>query len=123
MLKFNQNYLAIAILLLLIEVLIAIFVHDKFIRPYFGDFLVVILIYCFLKSFVNLPVWSAAFMVLVFSFAVEIGQYFNMIGLLGLQHSAFARTVIGNSFAWIDLMAYVAGILSVVIIEKVCFKH
>jgi hypothetical protein len=122
-LKFNQNYLAIAILLLLIEVLIAIFVHDKFIRPYFGDFLVVILIYCFLKSFVNLPVWSAAFMVLVFSFAVEIGQYFNMIGLLGLQHSAFARTVIGNSFAWIDLMAYVAGILSVVIIEKVCFKH
>lgn len=123
MLKFNQNYLAIAILLLLIEVLIAIFVHDKFIRPYFGDFLVVILIYCFLKSFVNLPVWSAAFMVLVFSFAVEIGQYFNMIGLLGLQHSAFARTVIGNSFAWIDLMAYVAGILSVVIIEKVCYKH
>jgi hypothetical protein len=62
-------------------------------------------------------------MVLVFSFAVEIGQYFNMIGKLGLQHSAFARTVLGNSFAWIDLMAYVAGILSVVIIEKVCFKH
>jgi hypothetical protein len=122
-LKFNQKYLAIAVLLFLIEVLIALFVHDKFIRPYFGDFLVVILIYCFLKSFVNLPVWSAAFMVLVFSFAVEIGQYFNMIGKLGLQHSAFARTVLGNSFAWIDLMAYVAGILSVVIIEKVCFKH
>ena len=123
MFQFNQKYLAIAVLLFLIEILIALFVHDKFVRPYFGDYLVVILIYCFLKSFVNLPVWSAALIVLVFSFTVEIGQYFNMIGLLGLQHSAFARTVIGNSFAWIDLMAYVAGILSVVIIEKVCFKH
>ncbi len=123
MFQFNQKYLAIAVLLFLIEILIALFVHDKFVRPYFGDYLVVILIYCFLKSFVNLSVWSAALIVLVFSFTVEIGQYFNMIGLLGLQHSAFARTVIGNSFAWIDLMAYVAGILSVVIIEKVCFKH
>lgn len=123
MFQFNQKYLAIAVLLFLIEILIALFVHDKFVRPYFGDYLVVILIYCFLKSFVNLSVWSAALIVLVFSFTVEIGQYFNMIGLLGLQHSAFARTIIGNSFAWIDLMAYVAGILSVVIIEKVCFKH
>ena len=123
MFQFNQKYLAIAVLLFLIEILIALFVHDKFVRPYFGDYLVVILIYCFLKSFVNLSVWSAALIVLVFSFTVEIGQYFNMIGLLGLQHSAFARTVIGNSFAWIDLMAYVAGILSVVIIEKVCYKH
>lgn len=123
MFQFNQKYLAIAVLLFLIEILIALFVHDKFVRPYFGDYLVVILIYCFLKSFVNLSVWSAALIVLVFSFTVEIGQYFNMIGLLGLQHSAFARTIIGNSFAWIDLMAYVAGILSVVIIEKVCYKH
>lgn len=123
MFQFNQKYLAIAILLFLIEILIALFVHDKFIRPYFGDFLVVILIYCFLKSFVNLPVGSAALIVLIFSFVVEMGQYFNLIGILGLQHSAFARTVLGNSFAWIDLMAYVAGILSVVIIEKVYFKH
>jgi len=33
-------------MLLLIEILIALFVHDEFIRPYVGDALVVIVLYC-----------------------------------------------------------------------------
>lgn len=110
------------VLLFLIEIVIALFVHDQFVRPYFGDFLVVILIYCFLKSFLKLSVWVVACIVLLFSFSVEITQYFNAIGKLGLQHSEIAKAVLGNSFAWIDLLAYVMGILTVISFEKTYFK-
>ena len=122
MLQFNRNYFAFTVLLFLIEIAIALFVHDNFIRPYFGDFLVVMLLYCFLKSFLNVSVWIAASLVLVFSFAIEIAQYFNTVEKLGLQHYKIAKVVLGNSFAWMDLLAYIVGILTVIIIEKIPFK-
>ena len=52
MVIFNKTYFLLALLLLLAEVLIALYLHDALIRPYGGDFLVVILLYCFVKSFV-----------------------------------------------------------------------
>ena len=40
------------VILLLTEVLIALYVHDAFVRPYIGDVLVVIVIYTFIRIFV-----------------------------------------------------------------------
>ncbi|MFV8322365.1 DUF2809 domain-containing protein [Flavobacterium sp. LB3P21] len=122
MFQFNRNYFILTILLLLIETAIALYLHDNFIRPYFGDFLVVILLYCFVKSFVNVSVWVAASLVLLFSFAIEIAQYFNAVEKLGLQHYKIATVVLGNSFAWMDLLAYILGILTVISIEKIYFR-
>jgi hypothetical protein len=122
MFQFNRNYFILTILLFLIETAIALYLHDNFIRPYFGDFLVVILLYCFVKSFVNVSVWVAAGLVLLFSFAIEISQYFNAVEKLGLQHYKIATVVLGNSFAWMDLLAYILGILTVISIEKIYFK-
>lgn len=119
MFQFNRNYFILTILLFLVETAIALYLHDNFIRPYFGDFLVVMLLYCFLKSFINLSVWVAAGLVLLFSFTIEIAQYFNMVEKLGLQHYKIAKVVLGNSFAWMDLLAYVLGILAVISIEKI----
>ena len=116
--KFNQNYFIAFVLLFIIEVLIAIYIHDKFIRPYFGDVLVVILIYCFLMSFLNILKFKTALFVLAFSFSVEFGQYFNLVSLLGLQKSKLATIVIGNSFAFKDLVCYVFGIVFVLLSEK-----
>lgn len=118
MLKFNKYYFLLTILLFLTEVLIALYVHDRFVRPYVGDVLVVILIYTFIKSFVKLPVLPVALFVLAFSFTIEVLQYFKVVELLGLGHSAIARTVIGTSFAWIDLVAYTAGFVIVLLVEK-----
>jgi hypothetical protein len=123
MLKFNPYYFAITVLLFITEIVIALFVNDQFIRPYGGDFLVVILIYCFLKSFVNLSVGVAATLVLLFSFFIETTQYFNAIGQLGLQDSEIAKAILGNSFAWNDILAYVAGILCVISIEMLVSKR
>lgn len=118
LLKFNRNYFIIAFGIFIVEVIIALFVHDKIIRPYVGDFLVVILIYCLAKTFLNTAVLPTAFAVLLFSYAVEISQYFHLVNKLGLQNSKFARTIIGTSFEWTDLATYTAGFLVVIFIEK-----
>ena len=119
LLKFNKVYFILAVLLFGIEILIAGFAHDQFIRPYAGDFLVVILIYCFVKSFLKTPVLPTALSVLLFSWLIEIMQYFNIITLLGLQHSEMTRIIMGTSFEWIDLIAYTTGIVFVLYAEKV----
>ena len=123
MFQFNRTYFAFTVFLFLLETAIALFVHDNFIRPYFGDFLVVMLLYCFLKSFLNVSAWVAASFVLLFSFAIETAQYFNMVEKLGLEHYKIAKVVLGNSFAWMDLLAYVLGILAVISIEKFTQKQ
>jgi len=118
MLTFNRNYFALAILIFTVEVLIALFVHDDFVRPYLGDFLVVILMYCFIRSFLRLPVLTVAASVLCFASAIEALQFLNVVEKLGLQESKFARTVLGTSFSWLDLLTYAIGIVVVVWIEK-----
>jgi len=118
MLTFKKYYLCLAVLIFVIETLIALYVHDDFVRPYLGDVLVVMLIYCFLKSFVKLSVWTAAIIVLVFSFGIEFLQFVNIVEKLGLEHSKTARTVIGTSFAWEDLLCYLSGIVIILAIEK-----
>jgi hypothetical protein len=117
-LKFNRNYFTLTILIFVIEVLIALYVHDTIIRPYIGDLLVVVLLYCFVKSFADTPVFATAVWVLVFAYFIETLQYFKIVNILGLQHSAIARVVIGTAFAWIDLVAYTAGIVLVILVEK-----
>jgi hypothetical protein len=115
--RFNKTYFFLAVLLFLTEVLIALFLNDDFIRPYVGDYLVVILIYCFCMSFVSVPVWKPALATLLFSYLIETLQYFNLVAMLGLQKSRLANIVIGNSFAWADLVAYTLGIFTVIGIE------
>lgn len=116
------SYPGFAAITFLIEIMIALFIHDNFIRPYMGDVLVVILIYCFLKSFFDVPVLPAALLVLGFSFFVEFLQYVNIVEKLRLGNSKFARIVIGTSFSWMDMLAYWGGFMLVLIVEKHLLK-
>lgn len=123
MLTFNKNYFLLTLLIFFIEVLIALYVNDKFIRPYLGDVLVVILIYCFIKTFLKLPVKTVLLFVLIFSFTVELLQFFNIVAKLGLAKYKIARLVIGTSFSWIDLLCYSIGILIIFMIENYKIKN
>ncbi|AOW11303.1 hypothetical protein EM308_07710 [Flavobacterium gilvum] len=123
MLTFNKTYFIYTILIFLVEVLIALFVNDSFIRPYLGDVLVVILVYCFIKSFLKLPVLPVAIFVLIFSFTVEFLQLFNIVEKLHLEQSKIARIVIGTSFSWIDLLTYIIGVAIVLLVEKYWLKN
>ena len=122
MLTFNKDYFALAVLFFFIEILSAFFIHDTFIRPYFGDILVVILMYSFLKSFFKFPVLNVALFVLIISFTVEFLQFLNIVEKLSLEKSQILKTVLGTSFSWIDLLTYIAGITIIIVIEKYYLK-
>ena len=119
MLRFNRKYFLFATALFVVEVLIALFAHDNFIRPYFGDYLVVILIYCAVRTFLQVSPLKAAIGVLLFSYAIEGLQYFRIVDKLGLSGNVIARTVIGYGFEWWDILAYTLGIITVLIFESV----
>ena len=123
MLTFNFKYFLFALIFFVVEVLIALFVRDGFIRPYFGDYLVVILIYCAVRTFVNTSPLKVAIGVLVFSYIIEVLQYFNIVDRLGLSDNEIARTVIGYGFEWWDMFAYTLGIATVLIMERFSSKH
>lgn len=118
MLAFRKTYLLLAIVFFIIEVLIALYVDDAFIRPYGGDFLVVILIYFFLKAFWKQSNLVIALSTLAIAFTVEFAQYFRVVELLGLQGNRLAETVIGTSFSSHDLVAYTFGVLVVYAADK-----
>ena len=52
--QFNKTYLLLFLLLFLVEAAIAYYLKDGFIRHTFGDYLVVIMLYLFLKSFIKI---------------------------------------------------------------------
>jgi hypothetical protein len=122
MFTFNKNYFALFLLILTLEFIIALYIHDTFIRPYFGDVLVVILLYCFIRAFLRTPILPTAIAVLLFSCIIETLQYFNIVELLGLGHSNVARIVIGSLFSWLDILSYIAGIVILLLAEKYGLK-
>lgn len=97
--------------------MIALFLKEGFIRHTFGDYLVVILLYCFLKSFWNASAIKAAITVLVISFLVEFLQLFHLLQLLHLENNKLAKLVLGSTFQIDDLMAYILGIATVLLME------
>src|SRR5690606_40948311 len=116
--RFRGGYFIAFLVLLAIEILIALYVNDKFVRPYLGDVFVIGLMYAFVMSFVKVKPIVAAIGVLMFAFIIEVCQYLNMVEILGLQHSRLARTVLGTSFSWADLVLYVVGFAAILMIER-----
>ena len=112
----SKKYAVLSIGLLAVEISIALFIHDRLVRPFVGDMLVVILLFTLCRTVIETGYIRLALCVLTFSFAVEIGQYFNLISILGLQNSSLARTIIGTTFDFHDLLAYSAGALLICII-------
>ena len=110
-LSFRAGYFLTAVFLFFVEVVIALFVRDSFLRPYGGDFIVIIFLYCLLRSFFRIPVKNAIFGVLFFSFFLEGLQYIKIVELLQLQESEVASTVLGTHFEWLDILIYILAAL------------
>lgn len=106
---FNRHYFYSTVLLFLVEVYIAVFIEDRFIRPFVGDVLVVILIYCFVKSFWKVRSNIAAVSVFIFACAIEGLQYLNLIDKLGLRQYKLLVIILGSTFDWNDILAYALG--------------
>ncbi len=117
--KLNRSYFTFTVVLFIAEVLIGKYMHDSIIRPFGGDFLVVILLYCFVKTFIDIPPLPTALGVLFIAFAAETAQYFHLLNLLGWQNSKIAALLLGTSFSYTDLLCYTLGIGLVMAIEKI----
>ena len=118
MLTFQRRYFLFTLLLFCIEVAIALFLHDRFVRPYVGDYLAVILLYCFFRSFLNVSATKLAVAVLLFACALEAAQFFRLAQRLQLQKHPLLLVVIGSSAEWSDVLAYALGIGTVLFLER-----
>lgn len=91
--------------------------RDAFIRPYVGDVLAVTLVYTALRAATPLSLHSALGLTLAIAVAIEIAQAAKVLDTLGLGGNELARIVFGGSFDWLDLLAYAAGGIVVVLVE------
>jgi hypothetical protein len=111
--RIRAKYLLITLGLFIAEVLIATtFSHSRFIRSYLGDYLVVILLYCLVKSFYDVSPLVLSISIFVFACGVEIAQYFRLADVLGLRPGSTLSILLGTSFSWIDILMYFAGSLT-----------
>ncbi len=102
-------YLAMTVFWLAVEVVIACYVHDRFIRPYVGDVLVVVVVYCFVRIWVPQGVRLLPLYVFLFAAGVEVLQYFHLVELLGVGNNTFLRVVLGSVFDLKDILCYGIG--------------
>jgi hypothetical protein len=118
----HKKYLLISILLFIIEVFIAFFINDKIIRPFFGDYLVVIFLFYLFAAFFKNSKLKIAFFVLFIAFFLEGLQYIQFLKLIDCEELIFLRILLGNTFEWMDLFVYTLGILTVILIHKLYKK-
>ncbi len=107
MAKLNINYLIYFIFTFLIEIIIALFIHDNFIRPYIGDTLVILLVYFFIRIFCDvkfLPIY-----IFLFAALVEFGQKLKILEIFNLENNKLMSIVFGKYFDFKDILCYFAG--------------
>lgn len=113
-------YLSLSLMLFFIELFIALFVRDRFIRPYFGDVLVVILIYTVIRVVFPEKPKLLPIYVFIFALLVEISQHLNLAELLG--GGVVLSTIIGTSFSWLDILCYFIGTIAIYPLELLLKK-
>ena len=116
------KYITIFAITFILEVIIAKYVHDKIIRPYIGDVLVVICLYTFAKSIFLDKIKLLSLYVLILAVIVEILQYFNYAQIL-FGDNKIAKTLLGSSFDIKDILCYVVGYLIIILIEKISHER
>ncbi|GIU26193.1 DUF2809 domain-containing protein [Shewanella schlegeliana] len=105
-------------MLLLSLIAIALFITGGFIRSTLGDVLVVIWLYCFLSSFINLTYRILIPASVLVAFVVEIAQYFKVAELLGIEPDTLLSIIFGATFDWGDMVAYIVGGCVCLVVER-----
>lgn len=78
-----MKYALAALALFIVEVTIGTKLnHYHFIRAYFGDYLVVILLYCMAKAVYTFDAKRLAISVFAFAALIEVAQYFQLADVL-----------------------------------------
>lgn len=109
------------LLIFCIEVLIALYVRDNFVRPYIGDVLVIGLVYSFVRIFLPTGIPRLPFYVFLFACFVEVMQYLEVVETLKITNRAM-RIILGSTFDWKDIGCYAGGYILIVLFERVFWR-
>lgn len=120
--KSRLVYAVLFFVVFAIEVLIALFVNDSFIRPYGGDILVTVLLCLLFRAFFSVKAKLLPAYIFLFAVGVEICQYFDIVKLLGFENNILISTLVGRSYSFIDIICYGAGCVLFFVIEQLSFK-
>ncbi len=102
-----------------IETLIALFVHDEFIRPYFGDVLAVVCVYFLVRTILPEKPRYLSIFVTAFAFLVETVQLTPLSEVLPSPLSV----IVGGTFDFKDLACYLVGGAVCFLLDKLFFKR
>ncbi len=116
--KLNKFHLTTFIFLLLTEVMIFNYHNNEFIRFVLGDFLVVILLYSFIKSFIKTNPKYIAILVLIVAYGIEFLQLINILKILNIKSNTLTRMVLGSNFSIEDMIAYTLGVAVIYSIDR-----
>lgn len=120
--KSKLIYAGLFFAVFILEVLIALFVNDSFIRPFGGDILVTILLCLFFRAFFPVKTKLLPVYVFLFAVAVEICQYFDIVKLLGFENNVIISTLVGRSYSFVDIICYAVGCIAFFIVEQIFQK-
>ena len=122
MFQFDRKCFILSTALFCLLVFIALFVRDQFVRPFLGDVLVIWWLYLFLKSFIKIKNTTLAHIVLLIACIIEVSQFYNLVTVLGLQNIPAIKIILGATFDWLDLLAYLIGWSTILLTEVYLFK-
>ena len=88
------------------------------VRTFFGDVLVVGVLFYAIRSIARVPTGLLACCVLIIAWLVEFSQAIHLVRLLGLGDSYWARILLGTSFDYWDLVAYAMGVAAIYVVES-----
>ena len=100
------------------EILIALFVHDSFVRPYIGDVLAVICVYFFARTFLSEKPRFLSVYVTLFAFCVELVQLTNLSEVL----PRVLAVIVGGTFDLTDLLCYLIGGAACFVVDKKIYE-
>ena len=103
-------YFTLFLILTAVEVLIALYVHDCFVRPYLGDVLAVIVVYCLIRTILPQKVRLLPLYIFLFALCVELLQLIQLTDILNIRNQVLL-TLLGSVFDWKDILCYGIGCL------------
>ncbi len=119
-LRARLSFLAVAVVILTIEIYIAAFVKGGFVRHYLGDVLVTVMLYAFGRAVFKTAPKILAFEIFAFSLFIEILQYFKVLEILDI-HNLIIRIVFGGTFDVSDIVCYALGCLLAYLTDAIYF--
>jgi len=121
--RWSAPYAGWFAVLLAVEFAIALYVRDRFVRPFIGDALVVVLIYCAVRAVVDLRPRVAVAGVFMFACSVEVAQWLRFAERLPLEHLPALRVALGTHFDPLDFVAYGTGAIAVLSAERLASRR